>query len=95
MGDIVSRTGAEAGEQLYRGVAQHEPFYLDWYKKVKVNEVIDTRSYKWGPKAICEGQDYEVGAWGAPRMVYKWYRGDVDFKWFSCRQIEPNLLTLI
>jgi hypothetical protein len=54
---------------------------------IKVNEVIDTRVYKWGPKAICEGEDYEVGAWGAPRMVYKWYRGDVDFKWFSCRQI--------
>ena len=53
---------------------------------IKVNEVIDTRSYKWGPKAICEGEDYEVGAWGAPRMV---------FKWFSCRQIEPNLLKLI
>jgi len=62
---------------------------------IKVNEVIDTRSYKWGPKAICEGKDYEVGAWGSPRMVYKWYRGDVDFKWFSCRQIEPNLLKLI
>ena len=59
---------------------------------IKVNEVFDTRSYKWGPKAICEGQDYEVGAWGAPRMVYKWYRGDVDFKWFSCRQIKPNLI---
>jgi hypothetical protein len=59
---------------------------------IKVNEVIDSRSYKWGPKAICEGKDYEVGAWGGPRMVYKWYRGDVDFKWFSCRQIEPNLI---
>ena len=59
---------------------------------IKINEVIDTRSYQWGPKAICEGQDYEVGAWGAPRMVYKWYRGDVDFKWFSCRQIKPNLI---
>jgi len=59
---------------------------------IKVNEVIDTRSYKWGPKAICEGQDYEVGAWGAPRMVYKWYRGDVDFRWFSCRQIMHNLI---
>jgi len=59
---------------------------------IKINEVIDTRSYKWGPKAICEGQDYEVGAWGAPRMVYKWYRGDVDFKWFSCRQIKSNLI---
>ena len=30
---------------------------------IKVNEVIDSRSYKWGPKAICEGEDYEVGAW--------------------------------
>ncbi len=59
---------------------------------IKVNEVVDTRSYKWGPKAICEGEDYEVGAWGAPRMVYKWYRGKVDFKWFSCRQIIPNLI---
>jgi hypothetical protein len=58
---------------------------------IKVNEVIDTRAYKWGPKAVCEGQDYEVGAWGGPRMVYKWYDGDVDFKWFSCRQINPNL----
>ena len=57
---------------------------------IKVNEVIDTRSYIWGPKAVCEGEDYEVGAWGAPRMVYKWYRGDVDFKWFSCRQIIPT-----
>ena len=39
---------------------------------IKVNEVNDTRFYKWGPKAICDGEDYEVGAWGAPRMVYKW-----------------------
>ncbi len=59
---------------------------------IKVSEVIDTRSYKWGPKAICEGEDYEVGVWGATRMVYKWYRGDVDFKCFSCRQIEPTLI---
>jgi len=58
---------------------------------VKINEVIDTRAYRWGPKAICEGQDYEVGAWGGPRMVYKWYGGDIDFKWFSCRQINPIL----
>ncbi len=36
-----------------------------------------------GTKGICEGEDYEVGVWGAPRRVYKWYRGDVDFKWFS------------
>jgi len=57
---------------------------------IKVNEVNDTRFYKWGPKAICEGEDYEVGIWGAPRMVYKWYRGHIDFKWFSCRQIIPN-----
>lgn len=49
-------------------------------------------SYKWGPKVIGEGQDYEVGAWSAPRMVHKWYRGDVDLKWFSCRQIKPNLI---
>jgi len=60
---------------------------------VKVNEVVDCRLYKWGPKAICEGQDYEVGAWGAPRMVYKWYGGKVDFKMFSCRQVEPTLST--
>jgi hypothetical protein len=57
---------------------------------IKVNEIIDSRAYKWGPKAICDGQDYEVGAWGAPRMVYKWYDGKVDFKWFSCRQIIPT-----
>jgi len=62
---------------------------------IKVNEVVDSRAYKWGPKAICDGQDYEVGAWAGPRMVYKWYGGDVDFKWFSCRQIEPNLTTFI
>jgi hypothetical protein len=59
---------------------------------IKLNEVVDSRSYKWGPKAICGGEDYEVGAWGAPRMVYKWYGGDVDFKWFSCRQIDPSLI---
>jgi len=62
---------------------------------IKVNEVVDSRAYKWGPKAICDGQDYEVGAWAGPRMVYKWYGGDVDFKWFSCRQIEPNLTMFI
>jgi len=59
---------------------------------VKINEVTDTRAYKWGPKAICDGQDYEVGAWAGPRMVYKWYDGDIDFKWFSCRQINPILI---
>ena len=56
---------------------------------IKVNEVIDTRSYKWEPKAICGGEDHEVGAWGGPRMVYKWYDGKVHFKYFSCRQIVP------
>jgi len=47
-----------------------------------------------GPKGytICDGQDYEVGAWAGPRMVYKWYDGDIDFKWFSCRQINPILI---
>ena len=57
---------------------------------IKVNEVIDNRAYRWGPKAICDGQDHEVGAWAGPRMVFKWYDGKVDFKCFSCRQIVPN-----
>jgi len=59
---------------------------------VKINEVIDTRAYNWGPKAICDGQHYDVGAWPGARMVYKWYDGDIDFKWFSFRQMNPILI---
>jgi hypothetical protein len=60
---------------------------------IKVHERIDHKYYKWGnSKAVCGGVPYQVGAWRAPRMVIKWYGCDVDFKWFSCRQITPSLI---
>lgn len=60
---------------------------------IKVHERIDHKDYKWGnSKAVCGGVPYQVGAWKAPRMVIKWYGCDVDFKWFSCRQIIPRLV---
>lgn len=60
---------------------------------IKVHETIDHKDYKWGnSEAVCGGVPYQVGAWGSPRMVIKWYGCDVDFKWFSCRQITPHAI---
>ncbi len=58
---------------------------------IKVHERIDHKYYKWGnSEAVCGGVPYQVGAWRSPRMVIKWYGCDIDFKWFSCRQIIPH-----
>ena len=59
---------------------------------IKVHEIIDNKDYKWGNSdAVCGGIPYQVGAWRSPRMVIKWYGCDVDFKWFSCRQIDSTI----
>jgi hypothetical protein len=70
---------------------QYINFTGDRITWVKVNQTIDNKGYKWGNSdAVCGGVPYQVGAWKSPRMVIKWYGCDVDFKWFSCRQIDSS-----
>lgn len=55
----------------------------------KIAETIDHNGYGWGKEgAMCGGKPDQVLAFGSPRMVFKWYSGDVDFKKISLREIN-------
>ena len=61
----------------------------------KIAETIDHNKYNWGSEgAMCGGTPSQVLAFGAPRVVFKWYSGDVDFKKMSLRSIKPNISNL-
>ena len=59
---------------------------------IKVGEASDFKGLKWGEsRALCGGEPFQVYAWGAAGMVIKWSGGQIDFKWWSVREIEPSL----
>lgn len=59
---------------------------------IKVGEASDFKGLKWGEsKALCDGEPFQVYAWGAAGTVIKWYHGHIDFKWWSVREIDPSV----
>jgi len=59
---------------------------------IKVNETIDTGG--WGKIASgTDGDDDQIGLFGGSRVMWRWDATggtDLEFKWLSVREIDPN-----
>ena len=55
----------------------------------KVNEYLDRGGWK-ADSNICGGSKDQIILWGGPVATFRWDNAsDVDFKWFSIREINP------
>src|SRR5690606_37804571 len=55
----------------------------------KVNEYLDRGGWR-ADSNICGGSKDQVILWGGPVATFRWDNAsDVDFKWFSIREINP------
>ncbi|MEP0826876.1 MAG: carbohydrate-binding protein [Nitrososphaera sp.] len=56
----------------------------------KVNEYLDDGGWKADSDNKCGGDDDQIVTWGGPIVTFRWDDADdVDFKWFSVREIDP------
>lgn len=55
----------------------------------KVNEYLDDGGWEADSDNKCGGSKNQVISWGGPVVTFRWdHAGDVDFKWFSVREID-------